>query len=144
MTKTSDISLKQQNYVETIYELVRTNGKARTTDLADRLNVSLPSVSEAVTRLVKLQIAVRKSWHRIDLTRRGRAIAVDLEKRHKTLRSFMVNVLAMDQTLADNNACRVEHCIDPAFVNRLTQFADFVEDKMPQRLKQEWVHRAQH
>ena len=144
MSATSDISLKQQNYVETIYELIRTNGIARTTDLAARLNVSAPSVSEAVTRLVTLGIAVRKSWHRIELTRRGRAIAADLEQRHRTLRRFMVSVLAMDPKRADDNACRVEHCIGPGFVERITEFADFIEHNMPAELKQQWIHRVEH
>ena len=137
-----EISLAQQNYIEAIDELTRERGSARTTDLASKLNVSAPSVSEAVRRLVEQGIAIRKSWHEIVLSKRGQTIAVDLEKRHRTLRRFMTEFLNMGAREADEIACSVEHCISPGFADRLTLFADFLNEKMPLPLKTAWQRLA--
>ena len=127
MIRIERLTLAQQQYVETIADLVKRTGEARTTDLARCLGVSLPSASEAVSRLVEAGIAARKSWHEIALTADGQAISQQLERRHSVLRRFMVDVLGMREPDADANACRIEHCVGPAFVNRLTSFADFFE-----------------
>jgi Mn-dependent DtxR family transcriptional regulator len=135
------LSLKQQNYVEAIDELIRTNGSARPADLAARLEVSAPSVSEAVGRLVDHGIAVRKSWHEIGLSARGRRVARVLAQRHRTLRRFMTDILGMDPRSADENACRVEHCISRMFAERLTSFADFLDENVSDDLKRDWQRR---
>lgn len=127
MQTPGSLTFTQQNYVESIAHLVEQNGYARTSDIATFLGVSLPSVSEEVGRLAALSIAVRKSWHEIVLTREGKRIARQLDKRHKTLRRFMVDVLAMDAGKADQLACRTEHFIDREFVDRLLRLAEFLE-----------------
>jgi DtxR family Mn-dependent transcriptional regulator len=129
------ISLPQQNYIEAISELVRDTGMARNTDLASRLGVSMPSVSEAVGRLVERGIALKKSRHEIVLTPRGGKIAAQLDRRHKALSRFMNEVMAMDQSRADELACRIEHCVDRDFTTRLLRLAEVLEDGHPETLK---------
>jgi DtxR family Mn-dependent transcriptional regulator len=128
------LSLPQQRYVETIEELCRTTGSARTSDLAMRLNVRMPSVSEAVTRLVAQGIANRNSRHTIELTPKGRLIADQLKQRHEALRLFMREVMVMDEARADEMACRIEHCVDKEFSDRLLMLAEFLEQKHPDLL----------
>ncbi len=129
------VSLPKQNYIESIADLVRERGRARTTDLAERLGISLPSVSEAVKRLVKLGFAVRKSRFEIGLTTKGRAIARQLEHRQNALRRFMVEVMAMRPHRADEMACRIEHFVDREFSDRLLELAEFMEHRHPRTLK---------
>ena len=83
-----EISLPQQRYVESILELGGRDGYVRTSELAAHLDVRLPSVSEAVKRLVKRGLAVRKSRFEIGLTERGRRIAEQLERRQEALERF--------------------------------------------------------
>jgi Mn-dependent DtxR family transcriptional regulator len=133
-----ELSPKQQAYVETIDELANDNGAARISDVADKLHVSPPSVSEAVGRLVKQGLAVRKSWHEIELSGRGRAIAATLTGRHRALLRFMTDVLGMNPEDADKDACRVEHCISREFGARLTCFGDFASESLSPEFKTSW------
>lgn len=129
------LSLPQQNYVEVIAQLVRNEGHARTTDVAERLGVSLPSASEAVKRLAQLGLVERRSRFQILLTGKGKRIADGLERRHRALKAFMVNVMAMREDKADEVACRVEHCVDGEFAERLRRLAEFLEQEYPWTLK---------
>ena len=47
-------SLSQQQYIEAIAALMKTRGQARASELAAQLGVSMPSVSQAIDRLVAL------------------------------------------------------------------------------------------
>lgn len=123
------ISLTQQNYIESIAYLLKRNGQVRTTDLASLLGVSMPSVSEGVCRLVERGFAARKSWHEIVLTREGESVAHQLDRRQRVLVKFMVKVLAMEPNKADKLACRIEHCIDREFVDRLIKLAEFLDSQ---------------
>lgn len=129
------ISLPQQNYIESIAELSKLDGHAHTCKLADRLNVSPPSVSEAVTRLVENGIAVRKSSSDIVLTSKGKKIAGQLDSRQRALQCFMVEVMAMKPGRADELACRIEHCIDRDFSDRLLKLAEFLQREYPSALE---------
>ena len=136
------MTLAQQEYIETIASLIREHGQARTTDLARRLGISLPSVTEAVSRLVRLGIASRPSRHEIVLTAAGVEVADQLERRHQVLRRFMVDVLAMDERSSDETACRIEHCTDPAFTERLARFADFIAREQTPTMRARWLREA--
>ncbi len=128
------LSLPQQRYIEVIAELQREQGQARMTDVAERLDVRLPSASEAVKRLVEHGLALRNARSDVGLTRSGQQIADQLDGRHQSLRRFMVDVMAMDATRADELACRVEHCVDREFVERLVEVGEVLEQKYPETL----------
>jgi DtxR family Mn-dependent transcriptional regulator len=130
-----DLSLPQQNYIEVIAELIRDAGHARATDVAELLGVSLPSVSEAVKRLAELGLVERKSRFEISLSAGGRRIAQQLQRRHQALKRFMTEVMAMNEEKADQVACRVEHCVDGEFAERLRTLAEFLEREYPWTLK---------
>ncbi len=124
-----DLSLAQQQYVETIAELECEQGGARLSRLAERLGVSRPTASEAVARLVARKMVERRSRFELVLTPAGRRVAEQLERRHAALRRFMVEVLLMNRREADELACRVEHWVGPDFVDRLLRLADELKQK---------------
>ncbi len=129
------LSLPQQRYIEVIDGLVRESGVARITDVAERLDVRLPSASQVVKRLVDNGLAARNERLEVELTAKGRMIAEHLDRRHQALKRFMVDVMAMDEKRADEVACRVEHCVDGQFAERLVDLAEFLEQEYPWTLK---------
>ncbi len=129
------LSLPQQRYIEVIDELMREQGAARVTDIAARLDVRLPSASQAVKRLVENGLATRNAQLEVELTRNGRGIAGQLQRRHHALRRFMVEVMAMEHGRADELACRIEHCVDGQFAERLVDLAEFLEQEYPWAVK---------
>ncbi len=137
------VTLPQQRYIESIAALVERKGQARTSDIAETLGVSLPSVSEAVSRLVRLGFARRRSRHEIDLTRRGNTIAAQLDRRHQALQSFMIDVMAMDGRKADSMACCLEHLVSREFVDRLLVLNELIQKDSDCRHKKTWRRRIQ-
>lgn len=129
------LSLSQQRYVETIEGLIRETGQARMTDVASRVEVSLPSASEAVKRLEEMGIVVRSPSAGIALAPEGWRMAGQLDRCHQALKRFMVDVMAMDPERADVIACRVEHCVDGEFGERLLDLARFLEREYPWTLR---------
>lgn len=128
------LSLTQQNYIETIDALTTQQGFASITALAASLKISKPSVTETVTRLEKAGIVIRKTRHQIVLSDEGIAINGQLTNKHAGLRRFMVEVMAMDQAEADALACKVEHCVDRYFSERLVKLATLLETSHPKIL----------
>jgi DtxR family Mn-dependent transcriptional regulator len=48
-------------------------------------------------------------------------------RRHEALRDFFIKVLTVDPQTAEVGACKMEHEIPPAILERFIQFVDFVE-----------------
>lgn len=132
---TEELSLSQQRYVEVIGGLIREKGRARTTDVAQRMGVRLPSVTEAVRRLEDLGLAVRRSRFEIVLSPRGTRIAEQLDDRQAALERFMVGVMGMEAADAAEAACRVEHCVNREFADRLAAVAEYFVQRHPAALR---------
>jgi len=131
------LSLPQQMYVEAIDELVQKHGHAHSVEISRLLGVKKPSVTEVVSRLVALKIA-KRSDQEVTLTKKGRAIAIELAYRHETLRRFMVDVLEMDSDNANEMACRIEHSAGHEFVQRLLLLDEFIQSKEMASYKKQW------
>ncbi len=71
------------------------------------------------------------------LTAAGRKIAAEVTRRHRVLKEFLTHVLALPEGDADAAACRMEHVLAPAVIDRFCAFADFVHG-CPRRVA-EWV-----
>jgi DtxR family Mn-dependent transcriptional regulator len=128
------LSLAQQNYIETIDALTESHGFASITALAASLKISKPSVTETISRLEKSGLVIRKSRHQIVLSDTGSEINSQLTRKHVGLRRFMVDVMAMDGAEADTLACKVEHCVDRQFSERLVKLATLLETSHPKIL----------
>jgi len=136
-TKLEDLSLRQQNYIEAIAEVLEQQGHARTSDIARKLKVNKASVSEAISRLVEIGM-VHRNGYEIEMTRRGVNVALELEHRHQTLRRFMVDTLEMDSAQADGAACRLEHSTSAALIDRLLVLENFMGQKDAANFKKAW------
>lgn len=132
-------SLVQQRYVEVIADLLRRNGRARTCDIAEALDVSLPAVSEVVRRLVSAGLLSRKSRHEIVVTPRGRGLVRQLERRQNALQHFMTDILGFEERAAETMACQLEHSLDASFVERIHVLDTFLDLEGNAGVKQAWM-----
>ena len=135
---TDALSASMENYLETIFLLVRDYTVARSKDIADRLKVKRSSVTGALQTLKERGLVNYEPYGYVTLTETGTAVASKVLRRHEALRDFFVNVLSIDPTEADEAACRMEHGISKNIVNRLLDFAEFVET-CP-RAGAKWIH----
>ena len=97
-------------YLEAIYVLSRTKNFVRSVDVSEYRNYSKPSVSRAIGLLKDGGYVLMGKGGELTLTEAGRAVAEKIYDRHKTLTKFLT-LLGVDEEIAQDDACRIEHCI---------------------------------
>ena len=101
-----------ENYLETILILSQRKGKGevRSRDIVNELEFSKPSVSVAMKNLRENgYITVDKDGY-IRLTDKGLEIAEKMYERHTLLSQWLIK-LGVDEKVAVEDACRMEHVI---------------------------------
>ena len=102
----------EENYLETILILSQRKGKGevRSIDIVNELEFSKPSVSVAMKNLRENgYITVDKDGY-IRLTDKGLEIAEKMYERHTLLSQWLIK-LGVDEKVAVEDACRMEHVI---------------------------------
>jgi DtxR family transcriptional regulator, Mn-dependent transcriptional regulator len=116
-----------EDYLEAIYHLERERRIARVRDIAGRLGVKMSSVTSALKSLGARGF-IRYDPHQfIELTERGMERAKQIVRKHEILKRFFTRVLNVDEASAEDNACRIEHNLDPAVMEKLVAFVEFIE-----------------
>jgi DtxR family Mn-dependent transcriptional regulator len=137
MIQSPPLSTSLEDYLGTIYHLVRENKVARVRDISSSMGVNMSSVTGALRQLASHNLVHYEPYQVITLTDSGMERAKELVRRHNVLKSFLVNVLSLDPAIAEHNAHRMEHAIDTETLERLIRFAEFVE-RCP-RGGREWI-----
>ena len=124
-----------EDYLEAILMLSQESGKSavRTTDIANKLGVSKPSVSRAMSILKEEGYIDQGTYGDIFLTAKGRACAGDVYDRHKKLTTFFKDILGVEKHLAEHDACLIEHDISKESMQKLTEFVQRYQDGLVER-----------
>jgi DtxR family Mn-dependent transcriptional regulator len=130
------LSSQMEDYLEAIYHLCQEEGVARVKTIADRLEVTNPSVVGAVRSLKQKKLVRQEPYGYIRLTQQGEEIAGAVTHRHEVLTSFLVNILGLDPQTASRDACRIEHAVSIETVKRLRAVAAFIESDP--RISMDW------
>ncbi|MCK5795732.1 MAG: metal-dependent transcriptional regulator [Deltaproteobacteria bacterium] len=121
------LSSSLEDYLETIFELVRDQRVARIRDIAKARNVKPGSVSPAMKRLMELGLVTYERREYITLTPAGERAARRVYAKHQLLNRFLNSVLGVDPIIAAQDACAMEHDLSDASMDALTRFIEFVE-----------------
>ena len=97
-------------YLETIHVLQKKNSVVRSVDIAEYMGYSKPSISRAVGLLKKQNYITVDSNGYISLTDAGLSVANKIYERHTVLSNLLV-ALGVDQEIAAEDACRLEHAM---------------------------------
>lgn len=111
-----------ENYLETIYILIKKFGFVRSVDLAKELNFSKPSVSRAIGILRDNGYVDIGENGNLLLTEKGQEKAKSIYERHLILTRFLVEVLHVEPKTAETDACRMEHIISEETFKRFKAF----------------------
>ena len=109
----------QQDYLKALFLLHGDTKPVPTGDLAQRLGISSPSVSEMVTRLSAQGLVEHDRYKGQQLTREGRRVAVELVRHHRLLEMFLVQVLGYRWDEVHDEAERLEHVISERMEARI-------------------------
>ncbi len=112
-----------EEYLETILYITKKNGGlARTSQIAEELNLSAPSVTEMVQKLSASGYIEYTPYHGVTLTDKGYTEALRIKRRHQLLETFLVDVLGEDPDIAHKEACKMEHSISESTLDKMCAF----------------------
>lgn len=105
------ITQSKEDYLKALLELSSRNKDVHSSDIAQRLGITRASVSKAM-KLLKIDGYIfKEEYGTISLTRKGHEIASLIKKRYKLLKVYLVDVLGIQEIIAENDACQMEHVI---------------------------------
>ncbi|MEF9919821.1 MAG: metal-dependent transcriptional regulator [Erysipelotrichaceae bacterium] len=110
-----------EDYLECLLQLEE-QGKIRCVDVAKMLDVSKPSVNKAMSILKEHGYITQEIYGDIHLTPKGREEANKVFNRHKLIRSFLIDILHVSDTQAEEDACKFEHVISEETFEKLKTF----------------------
>jgi len=127
MPEAVELSAVLEDYLEAMAHVAAEKGVARVRDIAAALSVHKSTVTGALRSLSEKGLVDYAPYEIATLTPKGQEIAGRMAHRHEVIRSFLVEVLSLDEGLAETNACRMEHDLDREVLERLRLFAEFVK-----------------
>ena len=97
-------------YLETIYVLSQKSDKVRAIDVGEYMGFSKPSVSRALGLLREEGLVKNDPNGFLKLTKAGEIHAKRIYERHTVLAKLFID-LGVDEKIATEDACRIEHYI---------------------------------
>lgn len=112
-----------EDYLETIYLLIKDTGSACVRDVARSLGVKMPSVVKALHELKGLKLVTQEPYSSIELTKKGEEYAKSVLARHELLKTFLIRLGVKPET-ADEDACRMEHILSAETLDKIRTYTE--------------------
>jgi DtxR family Mn-dependent transcriptional regulator len=129
-----------EDYVELIYVIQKEKDIVHTNDIAESLKINPASVTEIFQKLNNEGYIDYKKYSGVKLTKKGKKLALNTKKKHETLKNFLI-ILGIDENIANEDACKIEHILNPKTMIRLTKFVEFVQSF---KGEPRWLERFDH
>ncbi len=120
------LSPSLEDYLEEIYRFSASNDIVRVTDISQKLNVKLPSVTKALGRLRAGGYITYQKYGMIGLTDKGRQIGNYLVERNALLQRFLKTICVDCDVAAEAEA--MEHYLSPSTIESIQQLMGFMND----------------
>ena len=100
----------RDDYLEAILLITQEKGHCRSIHIAETLDVTKPSVSVAVGKLIEAGLITMDDEKMIHFTDIGQQLAELTLAKHNYLKNFLINA-GIDPDVAEREACAMEHGI---------------------------------
>jgi DtxR family Mn-dependent transcriptional regulator len=110
-----------EDYLKTIHELTRTNERATTNQIAERMGVTPASVTNMIQKLAAADPPLLDyQKHRgVQLTAQGERVALEIIRHHRLLEMFLHQILGYSWDEVHEEADRLEHVISEEMEERI-------------------------
>jgi DtxR family Mn-dependent transcriptional regulator len=113
-------SSAEENYLKAIYKLHEKSGNMVTTsELAETLKVSAASVTDFVKKIAAKKLVSYEKSRGVTLTDKGRAIAVNIIRKHRLWEVWLVNKLNFKWDEVHVIAEQLEHIVSDELIDHL-------------------------
>ena len=110
-----------EDYLEAILILEQKRGYVRSSDVAEQMNVTKPSVTNATRLLREGGFLTMDEEKLIHLTELGREVAESIYERHCILTEGLI-YLGVDPETAEQDACRIEYDLSRQSFEKLKEY----------------------
>ena len=113
----------EENYLKAIFKLSGDQaGNVSTSAIAEELNINSASVTDMIKKLATKGLIDYEKYQGVQLTGKGRAIAVDIIRKHRLWEVFLVEKLHFNWGEVHDIAEQLEHIKSPELINRLDDY----------------------
>lgn len=116
------LTFTMENYLEAIFELSDKGSGVRLSDIAGRLGVRKATANSAMSTLSEQGLIVNQKYGEIFLTPSGSEMAEFISKKHHIIQQFFTDILKIDASIADSDACAIEHVISDNSIHAMQDF----------------------
>jgi DtxR family Mn-dependent transcriptional regulator len=93
-------------------------------DIAARMGVTKASASNAANLLANKGLIRKEDYRGLSLTSEGLKQAMLLSNKHKIIQRFLREVLSVDPSVADKDACSFEHAISLESLHSMSRYLE--------------------
>lgn len=116
-------TISVENYLKAIYQHQQRGGeRVKTKEVADHLEISLPSVTSMLKSLAREGLVDYQRYHGVTLTEAGRLLALSVIRKHRLIELFLVDTLDYTWDEVHNEAERLEHAISDELAQRIERY----------------------
>jgi DtxR family Mn-dependent transcriptional regulator len=108
-----------EDYLKTIFDIQRAQGKVATTVLAERLGVAPASVTGMLKKLAQLSLVQYEKYQGVRLTAAGEKIALEVIRHHRLIELYLAEALGVPWDRVHEEAEKWEHVL-----------SEYLEDRM--------------
>ncbi|GAA1480572.1 metal-dependent transcriptional regulator [Gordonia sinesedis] len=120
----NDLVDTTEMYLRTIYDLEEEGIVPLRARIAERLDQSGPTVSQTVARMERDGLLHVAGDRHLELTAKGRQLAVAVMRKHRLAERLLVDVIGMPWDQVHEEACRWEHVMSENVERRLLAVLD--------------------
>lgn len=119
------LSAVMEDYIKAIYAIENdTDERVGTSELADYLDVTSPTVSSMIKKLESQGLVDREEYRGVTLTEEGTVVALEILRHHRLLESFLTEQLDYDWADVHEEADRLEHHVSEELTERIAEVLD--------------------
>jgi DtxR family transcriptional regulator, Mn-dependent transcriptional regulator len=111
-----------QDYLKSIYHIHRDQGRVTTQALAERMEVSAPSVTGMIKKLSEMKLVKYTPYRGVSLTAAGEKVALEIVRHHRLLERYLAEALGYSWDKVHAEAEKLEHHISEEFEDAIAAF----------------------
>lgn len=116
------LSAVMEDYIKAIYSIQQDTGeRVGTSELADYLDVTSPTVSSMLKKLEERGLIDREEYRGVTLTDEGEVVALEILRHHRLLEAFLTEQLDYDWADVHEEADRLEHHVSEELTDRMAE-----------------------
>ena len=131
------LTAPMEDYIETIANLSNEKKVVRVKDIAKKLDIKMPSVTNALNKLKEKQLINYEKYGYVELTPEGEKVAERVCNKHSCLVDFFSDILRMNLKSANEEACKVEHHLSPGTMRQIQRLIEFFRSEGESKRK--WI-----